>query len=94
MLDKLETMRHDTSHHRACPPEWRRGYWIWLVAFICAILVPLSRANEIQKKAIAQDNACANGLNTITVTLQVMQDCGVHSAVCAVLVCAGITRLT
>jgi len=42
---------------------------LWLV--LLAVLLPQTSANDIDKKAIAQETACADGLNTLTVTLQV-----------------------
>ena len=38
---------------------------------LLAVLLPQTSANDIDKKAIAQETACADGLNTLTVTLQV-----------------------
>ncbi len=40
------------------------------LALLAALLLQVP-ANDIEKKGIAQETACANGLNTITVTLQV-----------------------
>ena len=52
----------------ANPSRWRvlAGY----VLAVLLLLLPVS-ANDILTKNIAQDNACAGGLNAITVTLQV-----------------------
>ena len=67
-------MKREKIRRRGRATRWRRGYWTLVVAFFCVLPAPQSWANEVQKKAIAQDNACADGLNTITITLQARQD--------------------
>ena len=47
-----------------------------VVIILLALMLPQVPANEIETKFIAQENACAGGLNTITVTLQV-NACGI-----------------
>jgi len=49
----------------------RRASGRALALALLAVLLLQVPANDIEKKEIAQENACANGLNTITVTLQV-----------------------
>jgi hypothetical protein len=54
------------------PYLWQEGKYIRPAQFFLLALLLLSvSANDIQKNFIAQDNACAGGSNTITITLQV-----------------------
>jgi hypothetical protein len=54
------------------PYLWQEGGYIRPAQFVLLVLLLLSvSANDIQKNFIAQDNACAGGSNTITITLQV-----------------------